>query len=124
MGVVFGCGREVAAALSAAERASVLTLINTRPTPKCQSARSGLANWTRAATCARGRRCIGSRVRWGSAVNAAARQSNPAKVRPELLADGPSQVWRWDVTKLRGPAEGIFYQLYVLIGIYSRFNPA
>jgi transposase InsO family protein len=27
-------------------------------------------------------------------------------------------------TKLRGPAKGIFYQLYVLIDIYSRFNPS
>jgi hypothetical protein len=28
------------------------------------------------------------------------------------------------ITKLRGPAKGIFYQLYVLIDIYSRFNPS
>jgi putative transposase len=49
---------------------------------------------------------------------------HPAKVKPELLADGPSQVWTWDITKLRGPAKGIFYQLYVLIDIYSRFNPS
>ncbi len=48
--------------------------------------------------------------------------THPAKVKPELLADGPSQVWTWDITKLRGPAKGIFYQLYVLIDIYSRFN--
>ncbi len=27
-------------------------------------------------------------------------------------------------TKLRGPGRGIFYQLYVLIDIYSRFNPS
>jgi len=50
--------------------------------------------------------------------------THPAKVKPELLADGPSQVWTWDITKLRGPAKGIFYQLYVLIDIYSRFNPS
>jgi putative transposase len=50
--------------------------------------------------------------------------AHPAKVKPELLADGPSQVWTWDITKLRGPARGIFYQLYVLIDIYSRFNPS
>jgi hypothetical protein len=31
--------------------------------------------------------------------------SHPAKVRPELLADGPSQVWTWDITKLRGPVD-------------------
>ena len=50
--------------------------------------------------------------------------THPAKVKPELLADGPSQVWTWDITKLHGPAKGIFYQLYVLIDIYSRFNPS
>ncbi len=50
--------------------------------------------------------------------------THPAKVKPELLADAPSQVWTWDITKLRGPDKGIFYQLYVLIDIYSRFNPS
>ncbi len=32
--------------------------------------------------------------------------------------------WSDPYTKLRGPAKGIFYQLYVLIDIYSRFNPS
>ncbi len=50
--------------------------------------------------------------------------SHPAKVKPELMADGPSQVWTWDITKLRGPAKGIWFQLYVLIDTYSRFNPS
>lgn len=27
------------------------------------------------------------------------------------------RMWTWDITKLRGPAKGIFYQLYVLIDI-------
>ncbi len=30
----------------------------------------------------------------------------------------------WDITKLRGPDKGVFYQLYVLIDIYSSFNPS
>jgi len=49
--------------------------------------------------------------------------THPPKVKPELLADQPSQVWSWDITKLRGPTKGVFYHLYVLIDIYSRFNP-
>lgn len=49
--------------------------------------------------------------------------SHPAKVKPELLATGPSQVWSWDITKLRGPAKGIWFHLYALIDIYSRFSP-
>jgi putative transposase len=53
-----------------------------------------------------------------------AQATHPPKVKPELLADGPSQIWSWDITKLRGPAKGVFYQLYVLIDIFSRYNPA
>jgi putative transposase len=45
---------------------------------------------------------------------------HPAKKKPELLATGPSQVWSWDITKLRGPYKGIWYQLYVIMDIYSR----
>jgi putative transposase len=36
------------------------------------------------------------------------------------MADGPDQVWSWDITKLKGPARGIWYLLYVIIDIYSR----
>jgi putative transposase len=50
--------------------------------------------------------------------------THPAKVKPELLAEGPSQVWTWDITKLRGPAKGIWYHLYVIIDIFSRYNPS
>jgi putative transposase len=49
--------------------------------------------------------------------------THPAKVKPELVADGPSQVWSWDITKLRGPTRGVWFHLYVLIDIYSRYNP-
>jgi len=38
-----------------------------------------------------------------------------------LVADGPSQVWSWDITKLRGPGKGDWYHLYVLIDVYSRY---
>ena len=46
---------------------------------------------------------------------------HPARVKPELLATKVGQVWSWDITKLRGPARGIYYELYVVIDIYSRF---
>jgi transposase InsO family protein len=49
--------------------------------------------------------------------------THPAKVKPELVAHAPSQVWSWDITKLRGPSKGIYYHLYVLIDIFSRYNP-
>src|SRR6266496_991838 len=40
--------------------------------------------------------------------------------RPELLATAPRQVWSWDITKLRGPQPAIWYNLYVLIDVFSR----
>jgi putative transposase len=44
-----------------------------------------------------------------------------AKVKPELVATTPNQVWSWDITKLRGPAKGSWFHLYVIIDIYSRY---
>jgi putative transposase len=46
---------------------------------------------------------------------------HPAYHRPELLATGPNQVWSWDITKLRGPSKGVYYYLYVMLDIYSRY---
>ena len=49
-----------------------------------------------------------------------AQAAHPAKKKPELLAAGPDEVWSWDITKLKGPARGIWYLLYVILDIYSR----
>ena len=49
-----------------------------------------------------------------------AQATHPAKKKPELMADGPNQVWSWDITKLKGPARGTWYLLYVIIDIFSR----
>lgn len=45
---------------------------------------------------------------------------HPARKKPELLATGPNEIWSWDITKLRGPARGVWYLLYVILDIYSR----
>jgi putative transposase len=47
--------------------------------------------------------------------------SHPARVRPELVAHRPSQVWSWDITALNGPAKGTWYKCYVILDIYSRY---
>ncbi len=47
--------------------------------------------------------------------------AHPARVRPELVAREPNQVWSWDITKLRGPSKGVYYDLYVIIDIFSRY---
>ncbi|MFC1407498.1 MULTISPECIES: IS3 family transposase [Streptacidiphilus] len=47
--------------------------------------------------------------------------THPAKTVPQLVATAPCQVLTWDITKLRGPNKGEWYQLYVIIDIYSRY---
>ena len=49
--------------------------------------------------------------------------THPPRVKPELVATGPNQVWTWDITKLAGPVRGVWFCLYVLIDIYSRYTP-
>ena len=39
---------------------------------------------------------------------------------PELRAQGPNEVWSWDITLLRGPGRQ-FYYLYTIIDVYSRY---
>ena len=50
-----------------------------------------------------------------------AQATHPAKVKPELVATGPNQVWSWDITKLRTLVRGVYYDLYVILDIYSRY---
>ncbi|CAI7976125.1 transposase [Frankia sp. Hr75.2] len=50
-----------------------------------------------------------------------AQATHPPRVRPELSATGPNHVWTWDITALKGPAKGIWYKLYVILDIYSRY---
>ncbi len=45
---------------------------------------------------------------------------HPVYQKPELLAEGPNQVWSWDITKLMGPAKWTYFYLYVIIDIFSR----
>ena len=49
-----------------------------------------------------------------------AQAAHPPRVRPELVADGPDQVWTWDITKLKGPWRGTYFDLYVMLDIFSR----
>ncbi len=47
--------------------------------------------------------------------------THPAAVKPELLATAPNQVWSWDITKLHGPAKWVYYYLYVILDVFSRY---
>ena len=46
---------------------------------------------------------------------------HPNYVKPELVATAPKQVWSWDITKLKGPAKLVYFYLYVILDIFSRY---
>lgn len=47
--------------------------------------------------------------------------SHPPRNRPELTAREPNRVWSWDITKLKGPKKGEYFDLYVILDIFSRY---
>jgi putative transposase len=46
---------------------------------------------------------------------------HPTYVKPELVARRPNQVWSWDITKVPGPRPGVYYSVYVVLDIFSRY---
>ena len=50
-----------------------------------------------------------------------AQASHPPRVKPELLASAPNQVWTWDITKIKGPSKHAYFHLYVILDIFSRY---
>jgi putative transposase len=112
--------RRQPAALAQAERAQVLALLNGEAYSSfsvCQAFYrawddghyvASLSSWYR---IARSAGQVGDRRR---------QATHPAKKIPELVATAPSQVWSWDITKLKGPRHAMYFHLYVIVDIYSR----
>ena len=50
-----------------------------------------------------------------------AQARRPALVKPELVATAPNEVWSWDITKLAGPYKWTWFQLYMILDVYSRY---
>lgn len=48
-------------------------------------------------------------------------RTHPPVAVPRLVAIRANQVWTWDITKLPGPKKGMYYSLYVILDIYSRY---
>jgi putative transposase len=46
---------------------------------------------------------------------------HPTYQKPELLAERPNQLWSWDITRLNGPRRWTYFQLYVILDVYSRY---
>jgi putative transposase len=57
----------------------------------------------------------------GAAGERRSQATHPPRAIPELVATRPGQVWSWDITKLRGPQRGVYFDLYVILDIFSRY---
>jgi transposase InsO family protein len=42
-------------------------------------------------------------------------------IKPELIATAPNEVWSWDITKLLTLNRFVYFHLYVIIDIFSRY---
>jgi putative transposase len=113
--------RHQPAALSDAERTTVLEVLSCEEYAHLSVGQAFYRYWDTG-------RYIASRATWyriardHAMVGDRRRQAtaSPKKI-PELSATGPSQVWSWDITKLKGPRRGQYWHLYVIVDIYSRY---
>ena len=46
---------------------------------------------------------------------------HPVHAVPRLCARAPKQVWTWDITPLPGLVRGAWFQLYVMLDLFSRY---
>jgi putative transposase len=108
------------AALSEAESAKILALINTPEYEGFSICQTFYRAWDAGVYLA-------SKSSWYRVARAAGQvrerrrqaESSPKKI-PELVATAPSQVWSWDITKLKTTIRGRYFHLYVIMDIYSR----
>ncbi len=70
---------------------------------------------------------VGSESSFYRVLREAGQAGHRAATRPathrrptELSADGPNQVWSWDITYLRSSVAGRFYYLYLIVDVWSR----
>lgn len=48
-------------------------------------------------------------------------RSHRNAVKPELIATAPNEVWSWDITKFLSFNRFVYYHLYVILDIFSRY---
>jgi putative transposase len=48
-------------------------------------------------------------------------RAHPTYRKPELLATGPNQLWSWDISQLKGPQKWLYFYLYVILDVFSRY---
>lgn len=47
--------------------------------------------------------------------------THPPKKIPQLMAWNPNRVWSWDISKMKGERPRQYFDLYLIVDIYSRF---
>ena len=48
-------------------------------------------------------------------------RKHPPRVKPQLLTSAPNQLWSWDITKLRTQYKYVYFFLYVILDVFSRY---
>ena len=46
---------------------------------------------------------------------------HPIYSKPHVVANGPNELWTWDITKLLGPRKWTYFYLYVVLDVFSRY---
>jgi putative transposase len=108
------------AALSDAESAQILALINMPEYESFSICQAFYRAWDAGVYLA-------SKSSWYRVARAAGQirerrrqaEGSPKKI-PELVATAPTQVWSWDISKLKTTIRGRYFHLYVIMDIYSR----
>lgn len=57
----------------------------------------------------------------GETVDRRAQRNHRDAVKPELIATRPNEVWSWDITKLKSDKKWVYFYLYVILDIFSRY---
>ena len=57
----------------------------------------------------------------GESKDRRAQRNHRDAVKPELIASIANEVWSWDITKLLSTQRLVYYYLYVILDIYSRY---
>lgn len=48
-------------------------------------------------------------------------RKHPVYKKPELVATRPNELWSWDISWLRGPRPYLYYYIYVILDVFSRY---
>jgi len=108
-------------ALSAAERAGVLAVLNSERFADMAPAAIYATLLDEGRYLASIRTMYRLLAQAGQSLERRRQRIHPAYAKPELLATRPNAVWSWDITKLKGPVRWSVYHLYVILDIFSRY---